>query len=408
MYTVSEDRSSALFRRGIIVENSALGLRIIVKNGMFSLFSRKGYLMHDTQALQQWILGYQAPCIAQDLSHCGASVRVQHSDGLQVTIGLSYPFGEQSAWSTQLCQDLQHAFGLAQPIHITLVQNIRARAITNHVKRHPNVRNVIAVGAGKGGVGKSTVAVRLAESLLRQGARVGILDADVYGPNVVHMLGEKAPTESLQMTDLQPIQLRGLTTISMGQWVARHDAIAWRGPMVGKVLEQLYFGVEWPELDYLVVDLPPGTGDAMITMGKKLPLTAALVVTTPQTVACMDAEKAVAMFHTMQVPVVGFVNNMASYRCEACQHVQDVFPGLSEQRLAEKLGVPCLVELPLDQHLAQRNEQGKALGAAQADADLLAHFESLAQKVSLALCSMKKDYSLMMPDVEVQQGSASS
>ncbi len=353
--------------------------------------------------IKDWVGAQVAPHGYDTLDAVHARVVVQHDDQLCVDIHLSYPCGDQGAWCEALAKQLRQTFGCAMPVEVTVKQAIRARAFGSAAKRHAQVRNVIAVGAGKGGVGKSTVAVRMTEALSALGASVGLLDADVYGPNVAHLLGQKSPGESAQTTDLKPAMIRGMAVLSLGQWVARSDAIAWRGPMVGKVLEQMYHGADWPDLDYLIVDLPPGTGDAIITMGKKLPLTAAIVVTTPQTVACMDAQKAVSMFEKMQVPVLGFVNNMSRYQCEVCHHEQKIFMGLSESDLADMLQVPCLVDLPLQQQLALCNEQGAPLDASQHDATLVDGFAQLARQVTLALCSMKKDYSLNMPKVEVQQ-----
>lgn len=273
---------------------------------------------------------------------------------------------------------------------------ITPRQVNSNVKRHAKIKNVIAVGAGKGGVGKSSIALNLARSLKASGVKVGLLDFDVYGPNIPLMCGDKSPDQSIAQHDLVPKLYSDMPVISLAQVVASADPILWRGPMAGKVAEQLFWSSDWPELDYLVIDLPPGTGDIHIALSQKLPVTASLLVTTPQSIACMDAAKAATMFEKLNVPVLGFVNNMAYYDCQSCGSRQNIFMGSQSQYIAEELGVDCLLELPLDKQLAQANENADELPE-----HLQQEFANLAMAVALKLNSFKKDRSILMPEVSV-------
>lgn len=228
--------------------------------------------------------------------------------------------------------------------------------------RLPSVKNIIAVAAGKGGVGKSTVATNLAASLRLQGARVGLLDADVYGPSLPTMLGEPEVGASTRAGNkIGPAVYYGMSVISVGFFTERDGAVVWRGPMVHKLLQQFIEDVEWGELDYLIVDLPPGTGDAQLSLTQLLPLTGVVIVSTPQEVALIDVEKAVSMFKKLEVPILGVIENMSYYICPTCGHHDDIFARGGGKKLAESLSVPLLGEVPLDRKVRYGGDSGRPI-----------------------------------------------
>ncbi|GAB2520810.1 iron-sulfur cluster carrier protein ApbC [Lysobacter humi (ex Lee et al. 2017)] len=221
-----------------------------------------------------------------------------------------------------------------------------------------NVRNLIAVGSGKGGVGKSTVAVGLALALARDGARVGVLDADIYGPSVPMMLGLTGRPDSPDGKSIEPMHAHGIEAMSIGLLVEADTPMIWRGPMATSALTQLLGETRWGDLDYLIVDLPPGTGDIQLTLAQKIPVAGAVVVTTPQDVATLDARKAVRMFEKVQVPIVGLVENMAMHTCENCGHVEHVFGQGGAARLETDYGLPVLGSLPLERRVREAGDAG--------------------------------------------------
>jgi ATP-binding protein involved in chromosome partitioning len=223
----------------------------------------------------------------------------------------------------------------------------------------PGVRNTIAVGSGKGGVGKSTVAVNLALSLAREGARVGLLDADVYGPNVPLMMGSNAKPQPTEDGKITPIEAYGIKLISMGFFIDADSPVIWRGPMLSKLLTQFMYDVQWGELDYLVMDMPPGTGDIQLTTAQSVPLTGAVIVSTPQDVALMDAGKALMMFKKLNVPVLGMVENMSTFVCPHCGDPTDLFGHGGAQAAAARFNVPFLGEIPLHLRIREGGDSGR-------------------------------------------------
>lgn len=237
---------------------------------------------------------------------------------------------------------------------------VSPRGARGDQNRLPGVKQVIAVAAGKGGVGKSTVAVNLALALRRHGASVGLLDADVYGPSVPKMLGEAEVLPEVGER-IQPARIHGLKVMSIGFFVERAGAVIWRGPMVHKLLQQFTEDVEWGELDYLVIDLPPGTGDAQLSLTQLIPLSGAVMVTTPQEVALADVVRAVGMFERVSVPVLGVIENMSYHLCPACGHRDEIFSHGGGRRLAEELAVPLLGEIPIARQVCQGGDEGKPI-----------------------------------------------
>jgi ATP-binding protein involved in chromosome partitioning len=245
----------------------------------------------------------------------------------------------------------------------------------------PGVQRTIAVASGKGGVGKSTVAVNLAVALARTGARVGLLDADVYGPSIPLMMGIDEDPLLGPEQKLIPFERHGVHVMSLGFLVEATSAVIWRGPMVMKAIEQLLRDVAWGELDLLIVDMPPGTGDAQLTLSQKVQLAGALIVTTPQDVALADVVRGVAMFRKVDVPVLGLVENMSYFLCPHCSERTDVFGHGGGRSEADRMGVPCLAEIPLDAQIREAGDRGVPVAALAADSPQGAAFAQLAERV---------------------------
>jgi len=244
------------------------------------------------------------------------------------------------------------------------------------------IRNILAVGAGKGGVGKSTTSVNVAVALQRKGARVGLLDADVYGPNIPQMLGIQGQPEVSDDKKMIPPQAHGIKVISMGMLVPPDQAVIWRGPMLHGAVQQFMRDVEWGELDYLVVDLPPGTGDVSLSLAQSVPVAGAVVVTTPQGVSISDVRKAVGMFRQLNIPILGVVENMSYFVCGHCNGRTDIFGTGGGRRMAEEMTIPFLGEIPIDTRVRSGGDDGEPIVAAAPDAPAAAAFMAVAGKVA--------------------------
>jgi len=249
------------------------------------------------------------------------------------------------------------------------------------------VKNIIAVASGKGGVGKSTTSVNLALALLKTGARVGLLDADIYGPSQPTMLGidDSVRPDQVGQHFIAPIMAHGLQTMSIGYLVTEDTAMAWRGPMAASALQQLLTQTSWDDLDYLVIDLPPGTGDIQLTLSQKVPVTGAIVVTTPQDIALIDARKAIEMFAKVEVPVLGIVENMAVHICSNCGHQEHIFGTEGGERMAEHYGVPLLGALPLDLSIRENSDSGEPTVVSQPDSTIATMYDEMAKAVITSL-----------------------
>ncbi|WP_369939419.1 iron-sulfur cluster carrier protein ApbC [Xanthomonas medicagonis] len=259
---------------------------------------------------------------------------------------------------------------------------IPAHAVQPTLSPLPRIRNVIAVGSGKGGVGKSTTAVNLALALQRQGARVGVLDADVYGPSVPAMLGLSGRPDSPDNKSIEPMRAFGIEAMSIGLLVDQDTPMIWRGPMATSALTQLFTDTLWDDLDYLLIDLPPGTGDIQLTLAQKIPVAGAVIVTTPQDIATLDAKKALKMFEKVEVPVLGIVENMAVHTCGQCGHVEHLFGEGGGQRMAQQYGVPLLGSLPLAIAIREQGDAGTPIVAAAPDSAAAQAYLAAAQRLA--------------------------
>lgn len=262
---------------------------------------------------------------------------------------------------------------------------MRPRAVQANLTPHPRVRNVIAVGSGKGGVGKSTTTVNLALALAADGARVGVLDADVYGPSIPAMLGLSGRPDSPDNKSIEPMRAFGVEAMSIGLLVDQDTPMIWRGPMATSALMQLFNDTLWGELDYLLVDLPPGTGDIQLTLAQKIPVAGAVIVTTPQDIATLDAKKALKMFEKVEVPVLGIVENMAVHTCSNCGHVEHLFGRGGGERMAAQYGVPLLGSLPLDIAIREQGDAGQPVVIAAPDSAVAQAYRQTARVMAATL-----------------------
>ena len=324
--------------------------------------------------------------------------------GFSAQIALGFPTGGyQEELSAALNRQLASA-GIAAPLSLELQSDIRAHAVQRNLKPLEEIRNVVAVASGKGGVGKSTVAVNLALAWAAQGARVGILDADIYGPSQPLMLGlaGQRPT-SADGKHLRPLHSHGVAAMSIGFLVDAEQPMVWRGPMVTQALTQLLGETQWGGLDYLVVDMPPGTGDIQLTLAQRVPVAGAVIVTTPQDIALADARKGLKMFEKVSVPVLGIVENMSVHICSNCGHSEHIFGAGGGERMAREYGVRLLGQLPLDAHIREEADGGRpTVVAAPATPRARPYFE-MARRTAAALAVRARDRSALFPKIVVEE-----
>jgi ATP-binding protein involved in chromosome partitioning len=270
------------------------------------------------------------------------------------------------------------------------------------VKLVPGIKNIIAVASGKGGVGKSTTAVNLALALSAEGASVGVLDADIYGPSQPTMLGIAGRPESKDGKRIEPMEGHGLQASSIGFLIDVDTPMVWRGPMVTQALEQLLKDTNWRELDYLVVDLPPGTGDIQLTLAQKVPVTGAIIVTTPQDIALIDARKGLKMFEKVGIPILGIVENMSFHICPKCGHESHIFGSGGAERMAKDYGTELLGQLPLDEAIRSQADSGKPTVVSEPDGPIAAIYKKIARRAAVKVAESQRDMTSKFPNIVVQ------
>jgi len=320
-----------------------------------------------------------------------------------VNIELGFPAEGYREELTQAVREKLIALDGVDKVTVNLGWNIRTHSVQKGVKPLKNVKNIIAVASGKGGVGKSTTSVNLALALATEGANVAVLDADVYGPSQPRMLGAKEKPESADGKSLEPVVRYGIQSMSIGYLLPEEDTpMIWRGPMVTQALEQLLTDTNWKDVDYLIVDLPPGTGDAQLTLAQKIPVAGAVIVTTPQDIALLDARKALKMFEKVSVSVLGIVENMSTHICSQCGHEEHIFGEGGGQRMADQYKADLLGALPLDIRIREQADGGHPTVHADPDSRVTQIYREIARIMTGKLSQTGKDYSSKFPNIMIQ------
>jgi len=308
-------------------------------------------------------------------------------------------------YCSELATELQAQLateGGGDNVEFVISHKIAAHSVQTNVRRMDNVRNIIAVASGKGGVGKSTTSVNLALALAAEGAAVGILDADIYGPSQPRMMGLSGQPESKDGKSLEPMENYGIQTMSIGYLVDDDTPMIWRGPMVTGALEQLLNDTNWRDLDYLIIDLPPGTGDIQLTLTQKVPVSGSVIVTTPQDIALLDAKKGLKMFEKVKVPVLGIVENMSTHICSQCNHEEAIFGSGGGAKMAADAGVDLLGQLPLELRIREEADNGQPTVVADPQSTTAGRYREIARKTAAKLSRQGKDYSAKFPKIVIQ------
>ena len=343
------------------------------------------------------------PNTGRDLvsSKSARNIRVDGGD-VAVDVELGYPARSQIDPIRRQVVEAVRALPGVRNVSANVFQKIQAHAAQRGVKLLPNVRNIIAVASGKGGVGKSTTAANLALALAAEGATVGMLDADIYGPSQPMMLGISGRPQTADGKSMEPMEGLGLQASSIGFLIEPDTPMVWRGPMATQALEQLLRETRWRDLDYLIIDMPPGTGDIHLTLAQKVPVTGAVIVTTPQDIALLDARKGLKMFEKVGVPILGIIENMAMHTCTNCGHTEHIFGQGGGERMAAEAGVAWLGSLPLDIRIREQADSGRPTVAADPDGDIAATYRAIARRVAIKVAEQAKDMSSKFPTIVVQ------
>lgn len=355
------------------------------------------------QQVEDKIKEYVDPYLETDLVS-SKSVKDIKIDGgkVKVDIALGFPAKGYIPTLTATLKDKVKAIAGVTDVEMNISSKIVAHTVQKGVKMIPNVKNIIAVASGKGGVGKSTTAVNLALALSAEGATVGILDADIYGPSQPRMLGVHQQPESKDGKTLEPVMSYHLQSMSIGYLIDEETPMIWRGPMVTQALEQLLNDTQWKDVDYLIVDLPPGTGDTQLTLAQKVPVTGAVIVTTPQDIALLDARKGLKMFEKVEVPVLGIVENMSIHICSKCGHAEHIFGAGGGQRMADQYHVDMLGALPLDISIRESTDGGKPSVVAEPEGKIAQIYRDIARRIAAKLSQKAKDFSAAFPKIVIQ------
>jgi ATP-binding protein involved in chromosome partitioning len=355
------------------------------------------------EQIQSAIKQYIDPYLEKDLVTAGAIKDIAIDGGkVRLKVVLGYPaFGYMDTMAEHLKSKIGAVEGVTS-VESDISWQIVSHSVQGGMNPLEGIKNVIAVASGKGGVGKSTVAVNLALALQKEGARVGVLDADIYGPSVPRMLGIHGKPESIDGKSLEPMGGHGLQAMSIGFMIEEETPMIWRGPMVTQALEQLLRDTRWKSLDYLVIDLPPGTGDVQLTLAQKVPVSGAVIVTTPQDIATLDARKGLKMFEKVEVPVLGIVENMSIHICSNCGHAEHIFGQGGGEKMCEMHNVDFLGALPLDINIRINADDGHPSVADDPESPASLIYRDIARRTAAKLSLKAKDYSAKFPNIVIQ------
>ncbi|MCG6936195.1 MAG: iron-sulfur cluster carrier protein ApbC [Proteobacteria bacterium] len=353
--------------------------------------------------IEEALKGYIDPYLETDLVSAKAVKDIKIDAGkVVVDVVLGYPAeGFKAELAGKLKEKVESVDGVSDAT-INVSSKIDAHTAQKGVEPIKGVKNIIAVASGKGGVGKSTTSVNLALALSAEGATVGILDADIYGPSQPRMLGVSQQPESKDGKSLEPLNSYNIQSMSIGYLIDEETPMIWRGPMVTQALEQLLNDTNWKDVDYLIIDLPPGTGDTQLTLAQKVPVTGAVIVTTPQDIALLDARKGLKMFEKVEVPVLGIIENMSIHICSNCGHEEHIFGAGGGERMAEESHVALLGSLPLDMSIRETTDSGKPSVVADPDGRIAQIYRDIARRVAAKLSQRTKDFSASFPKIVIQ------
>ena len=330
------------------------------------------------------------------------NLQISGSD-VSFDVELGYPAKSQIAGLRKMLIGATKAVSGVGNVSVNVGFKIASHSVQRGVQLLPNVKNIIAVASGKGGVGKSTTAANLALALAAEGASVGLLDADIYGPSQPMMMGIEGRPESVDGKNMEPMENYGVQVMSIGFLVAQDEAMIWRGPMATQALEQLLRQTNWRDLDYLIVDMPPGTGDIQLTLSQRVPMTGAVIVTTPQDIALLDAKKGIKMFEKVGVPILGIVENMAVHVCSKCGHTEHIFGEDGGKKMAAEYKMDYLGALPLDMQIRLQADNGRPTVVADPDGDVAGIYKAVARQVAITVAAKAKDFSAKFPSITISK-----
>jgi ATP-binding protein involved in chromosome partitioning len=325
-----------------------------------------------------------------------------NADKVSLDIVLGYPAKSVMTGLQALVVQNLKALASVSDVAVNIGSRIVAHKVQQGVNLMPNVKNIIAVASGKGGVGKSTTSVNLALALAAEGATVGLLDADIYGPSQPQMLGISGRPDTTDGKSMEPMLAHGIQAMSIGFLVDIDTPMVWRGPMVTGALEQLLRDTKWNDLDYLVIDLPPGTGDIQLTLAQKIPVTGAIIVTTPQDIALLDARRGLKMFEKVNIPILGIVENMSTHICSNCGHEEHIFGAGGGAKMCADYNVDLLGSLPLDMSIREQADSGRPSVIAQPDSAIAKIYKEIARKAAIKIANASLDHSSKFPNIVIQ------
>jgi ATP-binding protein involved in chromosome partitioning len=354
------------------------------------------------EAAEQALEGFRDPVLGDALAGARIAVETSGAD-IRVGVTLGWPAaGLRDALAEAVAEHLRSALEGVGKVDVTVDWKIVAHSVQGSLRPLAKVKNIIAVASGKGGVGKSTVAANLALALAAEGARVGVLDADIYGPSQPRMLGASGRPTTRDGKKMLPMEAHGLQCMSIGFLIDEEQPMVWRGPMVTQALNQLISETAWDDVDYLIVDMPPGTGDIQLTLAQRVPVTGAVIVTTPQEISLLDARKGLKMFQKVEVDILGIIENMSTHVCSNCGHEEHIFGAGGGQGLARQYAVPFLGALPLDSRIREQADGGRPSVVAEPDGAVASAYRDIARRTARALVRQKGDDGRPFPSIRVE------